>query len=219
MNERESGTGPGLRVELEGSERVVVYRETRESIAEVHVDAGPRRECLVHTGLNFFDHMLEQICWHGCINIDAQFTHKRYRLTHVITEDLGLTLGYGLGRLVKERTPGGINAAGSGTMGIDEAIAMALISFEGRSNTYCALDTPGARLERVEDMLSADLVAFFDGLAQGARCTIHLRSLEGIDPHHVWESIFRSFGVALRMALARNEWRAGMTAGLKGILE
>lgn len=219
MNQQQSEAKPGLRIELEEPERVLVYRETRESIAEVHVDAGPRHECVVNTGLSFFDHMLEQICWHGCINIDAQFTHKRYRLTHVITEDLGLTLGYGLGRLVKERTVSGINAAGAGTMGIDEAIAMALISFEGRSNTYYTLQTPGARLERVEDMLTADLVAFFDGLAQGARCTIHLRSLEGIDPHHVWESIFRAFGVALRNALAPNAWRAGMTAGLKGILE
>jgi imidazoleglycerol-phosphate dehydratase len=219
MSEQQFEAVSGLRVEVEGPDRVAVRRETRESLIEARVDAGPRRDCTVDTGLSFFDHMLEQISWHGCINIDAQFTHKRYRLTHVIAEDVGLSLGYALARLVRERTSAGINGAGSATMGIDEALAMALISFEGRSNAYFQLETTGARLERVEDMLTADLVAFFDGVAQGARCTIHLRSLQGSDPHHVWESIFRAFGVALRAALARNEWRAGMTAGLKGTLE
>lgn len=209
----------GVRVDVEASGRIAVRRETRESLAEVRVDDGPRRECAVETGLNFFDHMLETIAWNACLNLEAQFSHKRYRLTHVITEDVGLTLGRALARLLEERTRGGVNGAGSGIMAIDEAIAIALISFEGRANAYYDLSTPGGRHERVEDMLSADLIAFFDGLAQGARATLHLRSLQGVDPHHVWESVFRAFGVALRNALARNDWRAGLTAGIKGTLD
>jgi len=209
----------GTRVEVEGPGRIAVRRETRESLVEARLDDGPRREGTVDTGLNFFDHMLETIAWQACLNVDITFSHKRYRLTHVITEDVGLTLGRALARLLEERTPGGVNGMGSAMGAIDEAIAQALISFEGRSGGYYDLSTPGARKERVEDMLSADLVAFFDGLAQGARATIHLRSLQGVDPHHVWESIFRGFGVALRNALAHNEWRAGLTAGIKGTLD
>jgi imidazoleglycerol-phosphate dehydratase len=209
----------GVQVTVEGPGRIAVRRETRESLAELQIDDGARHDCTIETGLNFFDHMLETIAWNACLNLEVRFSHRRYRLTHVITEDIGLTLGQGLARLLVERTPGGINGAGSGIMAIDEAIALALISFEGRSGGYYDLATPGSRHERVEDMLSADLIAFFDGLAQGARATIHLRSLQGIDPHHVWESIFRAFGVALRNALARNEWRAGLTAGIKGTLD
>jgi imidazoleglycerol-phosphate dehydratase len=219
VSEQPEKTSSGLQIAVDESRCVSVRRETRESVAEARVDMNARHECTLATGLAFMDHMLEQIAWHACVNIAVTFEHKRYRLTHVITEDTGLTLGYALGRLVRELTPGGINGAGSATMAIDEAIAVALISFEGRSNAYFQLETPGARLERVEDMLSADLVAFFDGLSQGARATIHVRSLQGNDPHHVWESIFRAFGMALRAALARNEWRAGLTAGLKGTLE
>ena len=215
MGEDNTRSLGGVRVELEGPGRVAVRRETRESLAEVRVDDGAHRDCTVATGLNFFDHMIETIAWNACLNVDVHFSHKRYRLTHVITEDVGLTLGRALARLLEERTPGGINGAGSGIMAIDEAIAIALISFEGRANAYYDLATPGGRHERVEDMLSADLVAFFDGLAQGARATIHLRSLQGIDPHHVWESLFRAFGVALRTALARNEWRAGLSHPLE----
>lgn len=213
------GARLGVEVEREGPGRIRVRRVTREAVVDVLLDAGPRRECTIATGLNFFDHMLETIAWNACLNLEIRFSHRRYRLTHVITEDIGLTLGRALAALLEERMPGGINGAASGIMAIDEAIALALISFEGRSNGYYDLATPGSRHERVEDMLSADLLAFFDGLAQGARATIHLRSLQGIDPHHVWESIFRAFGVALRDALTPNPWRSGLTAGIKGTLD
>jgi imidazoleglycerol-phosphate dehydratase len=209
----------GVHVSVDTSGCVHVRRETRESLADVVLDGGPRREGAINTGLAFFDHMLETIAWNACLNLDVQFSHKRYRLTHVITEDIGLTVGHAVARLLRERLPDGINGAGSGTMAIDEAIAIALISFEGRANTFYDVPTPAGKLERVEDMLSADLYAFFDGLAQGARATIHIRSLQATDPHHLWESIFRAFGVALRTALARNEWRAGLTAGIKGTLD
>jgi imidazoleglycerol-phosphate dehydratase len=209
----------GVEITREAPGRFKVRRVTREAVVDVRLDTGSRRECAVETGLNFFDHMLETISWNACLNLEVRFSHKRYRLTHVITEDVGLTLGRALGALLEERVPEGINGAASGVMAIDEAIALALISFEGRSNGYYDLPTPGSRHERVEDMLSADLLAFFDGLAQGARATIHLRSLQGIDPHHVWESIFRAFGVALRDALAANPWRSGLTAGIKGTLD
>jgi len=209
----------GLSVEVEAPGRITVRRETRESLAVVTVDDGPRREGVVETGLFFFDHMLETIAWQSCLNLDVRFTHKRYRLTHVVTEDVGLTMGRALALKLQERTPEGVNGAGAATMAIDEAMATALISFEGRANAYYDLSTPASSLERVEDMLSADLIAFFDGLAQGARATIHLRSLQAVDPHHLWESLFRAFGVALRTALTRNEWRAGLTAGIKGTLD
>jgi imidazoleglycerol-phosphate dehydratase len=218
MTENEATT-LGVQVKVEQPGTIAVRRETRESLVELWLDDGTRRECTVETGLNFFDHMLETIGWNACLNLEVRFIHKRYRLTHVITEDVGLTLGRALAALLEGRLAGGINGAASATMAIDEAIALALISFEGRANSFYDLTTPGSKHERVEDMLSADLPAFFDGVAQGARATIHLRSLQGNDPHHVWESIFRAFGVALRNALAPNEWRAGLTAGIKGTLE
>jgi len=156
MGEDNKGSLGGVRVELEGPGRVAVRRETRESLAEVRVDDGARRDCTVATGLNFFDHMIETIAWNACLNVDVHFSHKRYRLTHVITEDVGLTLGRALARLLEERMPGGINGAGSGIMAIDEAIAIALISFEGRANGYYDLATPYCAAEWTFDHMQLD---------------------------------------------------------------
>jgi imidazoleglycerol-phosphate dehydratase len=102
---------------------------------------------------------------------------------------------------------------------MDEASAVAQISFEGRSMAVVQRGGAAA-LERVEDVLCVDLVAFFEGFSQGGRCTVHLRIDDGArDPHHAWEAAFRAFGRALRAALAPNPRRAGRTAGVKGTLD
>ena len=62
-------------------------------------------------------------------------------------------------------------------------------------------------------------IQFFDGFAQGARATVHIRSFAGMDPHHSWEAIFRAFGEALKEAFSPNPLRKGSCAGVKGTLD
>ena len=65
-------------------------------------------------------------------------------------------------------------------------------------------------------MQRADLVTFFEGFVQGAKCTLHIDLLKGYNPHHIWESIFRSFGEALKITFSECAWRKGTTPGVKG---
>jgi imidazoleglycerol-phosphate dehydratase len=119
---------------------------------------------------------------------------------------------------VRDRIPEGVESVGEAHGIIDEALAFAMVSFEGRAR--CELRRSGAAgIEHVEDMLAADLAAFFDGFAQGARATVWLEILHADDPHHAWEAAFRAFGRALRFSLAPNAWRSGLTAGVKGTLD
>jgi imidazoleglycerol-phosphate dehydratase len=77
----------------------------------------------------------------------------------------------------------------------------------------------GYSSERVEDMLSADLQAFFEGFAQGSRGSVHVYVHRGSDPHHMWEAAFRAFGWGLRHSLMPDSRMAGRTAGVKGTVE
>jgi imidazoleglycerol-phosphate dehydratase len=195
-----------------------VRRETREARAEVTLELGERREPQLATSLAFLDHMLEMLCWYGSITLDVSFEVKTFRLTHVVCEDLGLALGAAVRQAVQDLLPAGIESVGEAHGMIDEALAFAALSFEGRA--LSRVERRGAAAnEHVEDMLAADLVAFFDGFAQGARATVRLEVLEASDPHHAWEAAFRAFGRALRFSLAANPWRAGLTAGVKGTLD
>jgi imidazoleglycerol-phosphate dehydratase len=208
----------GMRITREG-EVYRTHRESREARIETAVDFGPRRQPKLATTLAFFDHMLEMLGWYADFVLDASYEVKTFRLMHVVVEDTGLALGASFGQVITDRIADGVESSGAAHGVMDEASAFAQVSFEGRANSIVTRGGASA-LERVEDMLTVDLVAFFEGFSQGGRCTVHLRLDEGSrDPHHAWEAGFRSFARALRAALSPNPRRAGMTAGVKGTLD
>lgn len=208
----------GMRVSVADG-RAEVSRVTREAEVKVSVGRGERREPSLATGLAFFDHMLEMIAWHGGLNLDVTFAKKTYALRHVVTEDIGLALGLGANALLREAMVEGVEGTATASMAMDEALASCALSFEGRSMHFIDRDSPGSQLEWVEDMLGADMVAFYEGFAQGARCTLRLKLSEGKDPHHSWEAAARAFAVALRGCFEPMPFRAGLTAGVKGTLD
>jgi imidazoleglycerol-phosphate dehydratase len=195
------------------------HRESREALVQTAVDFGPRRQPHLETTLSFFDHMLEMLGWYGDFVIDASYEVKTFRLMHVVIEDTGLALGASFAQVIRDRIADGVESSGFAHGVMDEANALSQISFEGRSNSFISRGGASA-FERVEDVLTVDLVAFFEGFSQGGRCTVHLQLHEGSrDPHHAWEAGFRAFARALRAALTPNPRRAGMTAGVKGTLD
>ena len=129
-----------------------------------------------------------------------------------------LALGAACQAALRDRIGDGVESSGYAFGSIDEALAFSHVSFEGRSGSYLTRGGAAAN-EHVEDMLAADLGAFFEGFAQGGRVTVHVRVDQANDPHHAWEAAFRAFAKALRGALAPNPWRAGLTAGVKGTLD
>ncbi len=198
--------------------KVTIRRETAESKIRVSLWCGtrdPEYKKHISTSIQFFNHMLETITWRSCINMAVDVELDGFRLTHVICEDVGLSLGEAYHSLFTREIESGINGSGSGAACIDEALARSVISFEERS--LLIIDEKLSRgTELVEDMQQADLVSFFEGFAQGARCTLHIDLLRGVNPHHVWESVFRAFGESLRASFAPCDWRTGTTPGVKG---
>lgn len=212
-------TNLGIIWKVEKGTCVSLERVTRESKISVTLEDGPRRAFRLSTGIAFLNHMLETVAWRACLNLDASYENTQFRLTHVISEDIGIVLGMAFARLIELRTSGGVNGAGSGILGIDESLAIVSVSFEGRSQvSFNTEKAPGAAIVQVEDALAADMAEFFSGFAQGARATVNIQALSGENPHHTWEAIYRSFGLALKDSLSSNPWRAGTTAGVKGTL-
>ena len=197
---------------------VTIKRRTAESDITFRLDSGPRKEDYkkhIRTSLQFFNHMLETICWRACMNLAVDVKLDDFRLTHVICEDVGLCAGEAFAELFSREAAAGVNGQGVAYSGIDEALARVVVSFEGRT-LYLIDDKLLNARSLVEDMQSADLVAFLEGFTQGARATLHVDLLRGSNPHHVWEAVFRALGEALRVAFAPCPWRQGTTPGVKG---
>ncbi|MGQ9787916.1 MAG: hypothetical protein ACUVQM_01175 [Candidatus Hadarchaeaceae archaeon] len=182
-----------------------LVKSTRELDVEVEVSL-EKKKTEIATGLAFLDHMLETIAWGACMSIGAAVNVKK-KLTATITEDVGITLGTALAHLFELRAKVGVNGAGAGLFALDDALARAMVSVEGRRNIFVGLDAEGAKSERVEDLYTSDCVAFLEGLSQGLKATIHLDILKGQEPHHCWEAASRALGEALGAVFKKNSWR------------
>jgi imidazoleglycerol-phosphate dehydratase len=174
----------------------------------------PRLKEKIDCRYEFFNHMIETLAWRVCLNVEVDAEYLGYNLGHVICEDTGWAMGTAFLRLYQQRLGDGVQGNGFSTGIMDEAMCRCGLSFEGRARFL--IDRKTELPERVEDMSSHDLVAFWDGIANGGGITIHLDILKGQDPHHVWEAAFRSLGESLKMALSPCPWRAGTTPGVKG---
>jgi len=209
----------GVIIEEKSPNYVRVSRATTETkvLAEISLE---RKELRISTGKHFLDHMIEELAWFACMSIGVVVECLKSRiLTHTIAEDSGITLGRAFRVLYEVRMDRGLNGVGSAFSVLDEALSLAVISIEGRSNTFVQTMCRGSNTESVEDLKSRDLIAFIEGLSQGFGATIHIHLIHGEDPHHAWESAFRALGEAIKKAFQINEWRKGGIAGIKGTLE
>jgi imidazoleglycerol-phosphate dehydratase len=164
----------------------------------------------IDTTLNFLDHMIYTLSWGSCISIGCQVETGRWRSTHTIAEDVGITIGTGLkGFFTKKIQDSGINLTGSAVFGLDESLARVMVNVEGRRHTFFSIhpDCPGARVELVEDMNFQDMFAFVEGFFQGFPASAHIDFLKGRDPHHAWESAIHALGESIRIAFLPNPWR------------
>jgi imidazoleglycerol-phosphate dehydratase len=201
--------------------QVTARRKTAESEIIVKVDFGPRYENPkkgLQTPMPFFNHMLEHIIARGEFNLAVNVELKELYLTHVICEDVGITMGKAIKAYVESRLQDGLAGYGSAFAVIDEALAQAVISFENRA--YLDFSHPGVNIPlQTENTNSEDLKTFFEGFVQGACCTLHLNINKGSNGHHIWEALFRAFGEALFHALELREWRKGITSGVAGAIQ
>jgi imidazoleglycerol-phosphate dehydratase len=174
-------------------------RTTGETDVRVRVVLDGSGACTVSTGVGFFDHMLTLLARHAFIDLDVEARGDLETGSHHTVEDVGITLGQALDQALGDRA--GIARYGSALIPMDECLAQAAIDVSGRP--YLACDVP---LEfGVVGGFETDLLPeFLRGLANNARLTLHLRLLEGRNPHHVIEVSFKAVARALAAAVQRD---------------
>ncbi len=190
-----------------------VERNTLETQIQVSINLDGKGVAKFDTGVPFLEHMLDQICRHGLIDIDAVAKGDLHIDDHHTVEDLGITLGQAFAKAVGDKK--GIRRYGHAYVPLDEALSRVVIDFSGRPGLEMHIPFVKGSVGGFDTDLFYE---FFQGFVNHAQVTLHIDNLKGKNAHHQIETVFKAFGRALRMALELDERMAGMMPSTKGTL-
>ncbi len=188
-----------------------IVRETKETQIKLTLDLDGAGSS-IHTGVGFFDHMLEQIAKHGALGLTIEAKGDTHIDAHHLVEDTGIALGSALKMALGDKK--GIVRFGHSYVPLDEALSRVVIDCSGRPGLFFRCTFTRPYLGEMDTELVRE---FFQGLVNAAGITLHIDNLEGFNAHHQAESIFKAFGRALRMAVSRDDRSTGIPS-TKGTL-
>ncbi|HVM18802.1 MAG TPA: imidazoleglycerol-phosphate dehydratase HisB [Egibacteraceae bacterium] len=174
-----------------------ILRDTKETKVEVTVDLDGTGRTDIHTGVPFFDHMLDQLGRHGRLDLTVRTAGDLEIDAHHTVEDTGIALGQALAEALDDKS--GVERFGDATVPIDEALVRCAVDLSGRPYLVYDADTPVELVGTYETTLTKH---FFEALVANARITLHVQKLAGEGSHHIQEAVFKAVAVALRRALA-----------------
>ena len=191
---------------LDAPRVATVVRNTKETRITVSVDLDQLAEPQAHTGLGFFDHMLEQLGKHGGFALQLDCDGDTHIDEHHTIEDCALALGQALKQALGDKR--GIGRYGF-TLPMDEAQASAALDLSGRP--YFVFEGSFPR-ERVGEVPTELVPHFFRSLCETLGANLHL-AVRGDNAHHMVEACFKVVARALRQAIARSGSELPSTKG------
>jgi imidazoleglycerol-phosphate dehydratase len=190
-----------------------VSRNTAETKIRVKVNLDGTGKANLHTGIGFFDHMLDQIARHGMIDLDIHADGDLHIDGHHTVEDVGITLGQAFHQAVGDKK--GIRRYGHAYVPLDEALSRVVIDFSGRPGLVMDVPFKSGMIGAFDTQLTHE---FFQGFANHAFVTLHIDNLKGENAHHQAETVFKAFARALRSAVEFDPRAVGMIPSTKGSL-
>ena len=190
-----------------------VTRNTAETQITVRVNLDGTGAAKLHTGIGFFDHMLDQIARHGLIDLDIHAVGDLHIDGHHTVEDVGITLGQAFAKAVGDKK--GIRRYGHAYVPLDEALSRVVIDFSGRPGLTMHVPFTAGGIGGFDTQLTFE---FFQGFVNHAGVTLHIDNLKGLNAHHQCETVFKAFARALRAALERDPRMVGVIPSTKGSL-
>jgi imidazoleglycerol-phosphate dehydratase len=190
-----------------------VVRNTNETRITVSIDLDGAGVCKLDTGVPFLEHMLEQVGRHGMIDINIAADGDLHIDDHHTVEDVGITFGQAVSQAIGDKA--GIRRYGHAYVPLDEALSRTVVDFSGRPMLTYNAEYPRARIGGFDVDLLGE---FFQGFCNHALLTLQIDNIRGRNAHHIAETIFKSFGRALRMALEHDPRMVDVIPSTKGSL-
>ena len=176
-----------------------VTRQTRETCVTVTIDLDGTGRADLHTGIGFFDHMLDGFARHGLFDLTVKCEGDLFVDSHHTIEDTGITLGMAIAKALGDKA--GIVRYGSCLLPMDETLALCAVDLGGRP--YFVYDAAFAS-QNCGGMDTQMAREFFYAVSYTAAMNLHLKGLYGENDHHKLEAMCKAFAKALDAATRRD---------------
>jgi imidazoleglycerol-phosphate dehydratase len=171
-------------------------RETKETTVAVALVVDGVGATKADTGIPFFDHMLEQLGKHAGFDLVVDAKGDLAVDLHHTVEDVGIVLGGTLREALADKR--GVRRFANALVPLDEALVQVALDLSGRPFLVYDVDPVSEWIGTFDPQLAEE---FWKGFVDGARLTLHVRSVSGKNGHHVVEASFKGVARALRDAV------------------
>ena len=177
--------------------KIIHQRNTNETKITVEINLDGSGKSAIHTGLPFFDHMLDQLARHGNIDLYIECKGDLHIDEHHSIEDTGIALGEAIALALGNKR--GIERYGF-LLPMDDCLAQVAIDFGGRN--WIVWEAEFKR-EKIGEMPTEMFFHFFKSFSDAAKCNLNIKAA-GENEHHKIEAIFKAFAKAIKMAVKRD---------------
>lgn len=174
------------------SRTATIERNTKETQIKASLTLDGAGKSNVHTGIGFFDHMLEGFSKHGFFDLTIEVNGDLHVDGHHTVEDAGIVLGAALKEALGDKA--GIKRYGSFILPMDESLCLCAVDLCGRPYFIFDCDFPAERVGELDTELVRE---FFYAVSYSAGMNLHLKMLSSGNAHHMIEAMFKAFGKAL----------------------
>lgn len=182
------------------SRKAEITRTTKETNIKAAIELDGNGTASVHTGIGFFDHMLDGFARHGFFNLNLEADGDLEVDCHHTIEDAGIVLGSAIKEALGDKR--GIRRFGSCILPMDETLVLCAVDLSGRP--YLAFDGEFTT-ERVGDFDTEMVKEFFYAISYTVGMNLHIKVLSGGNNHHMIEAMFKAFARALDEAVTFDE--------------
>ena len=189
-----------------------VSRITKETDISMNLNLDGKGVSDIHTGIGFFDHMLEGFSKHGFFDLEATIKGDLQVDGHHTVEDCGIVLGQAIKDAIGDKK--GIRRYGSFILPMDDALALCAVDLCGRPYLQFDCEFPNELVGTFDTSLVKE---FFYAVSYSAGMNIHIKMLNGSNSHHMIEAIYKAFAKALDQATSYDE-RISDVLSTKGAL-
>lgn len=184
-----------------GPRTASIVRETTESRIDLSLDLDGSGRSDIQTSVPFYDHLLTAFAKHSLTDLTVRASGDTDIDVHHTVEDTGIVLGQALRQALGDKS--GIARFGDALVPLDDALVQAVVDISGRPYLVHSGEPVGFEYHLIGGHFTGSMVRHvFEAISFNAAITVHVRVLDGRDPHHIAEAEFKAFARAFRQAKA-----------------